>query len=74
LLETQGLPALNDYFEKLKSESNAKSSKAVSFIVKHESIREAIDLTKEVMNQVNKKTAEEAKEKLTAAGATVELK
>ena len=51
LLETQGLPALNDYFEKLKSESNAKSSKAVSFIVKHESIREAIDLTKEVMNQ-----------------------
>lgn len=29
---------------------------------------------KEVMAQVNKKTAEEAKEKLTAAGATVELK
>jgi Ribosomal protein L7/L12 C-terminal domain. len=26
------------------------------------------------MNGVNKKTAEEAKEKLTAAGATVELK
>jgi len=29
---------------------------------------------KEVMTAVNKKTAEEAKEKLTAAGATVELK
>jgi len=29
---------------------------------------------KEVLTQVNKKTAEEAKEKLTAAGATVELK
>ena len=29
---------------------------------------------KEVMNGVNKKTAEEAKTKLTAAGATVELK
>jgi large subunit ribosomal protein L7/L12 len=28
----------------------------------------------EVMSQVNKKTAEEAKQKLTAAGATVELK
>ena len=29
---------------------------------------------KEVMTAVNKKTAEEAKEKLTAAGATIELK
>ena len=29
---------------------------------------------KEVMSQVNKQTADEAKEKLTAAGATVELK
>jgi large subunit ribosomal protein L7/L12 len=29
---------------------------------------------KEIMTAVNKKTAEEAKEKLTAAGATVELK
>ncbi len=28
----------------------------------------------EIMSQVNKKTAEEAKQKLTAAGATVELK
>lgn len=41
-------------------------------------LKEAKDLVdtapKEVMSQVNKKTAEEAKEKLTAAGATVELK
>lgn len=41
-------------------------------------LKEAKDLVdaapKEVMNQVNKKTAEEAKTKLTAAGATVELK
>lgn len=41
-------------------------------------LKEAKDLVdtapKEVMTQVNKKTAEEAKEKLTAAGATVELK
>lgn len=41
-------------------------------------LKEAKDLVdaapKEVLNQVNKKTAEEAKEKLTAAGATVELK
>jgi len=31
-------------------------------------------LPKEVITQVNKKTADEAKEKLTTAGATVELK
>lgn len=41
-------------------------------------LKEAKDLVdaapKEVMTQVNKKTAEEAKEKLTAAGASVELK
>jgi large subunit ribosomal protein L7/L12 len=41
-------------------------------------LKEAKDLVdaapKEVMSQVNKKTAEEAKAKLTAAGATVELK
>lgn len=41
-------------------------------------LKEAKDLAdagnKEVLSQVNKKTAEEAKEKLTAAGATVELK
>ena len=41
-------------------------------------LKEAKDLVdaapKEVMTQVNKKTAEEAKAKLTAAGATVELK
>jgi large subunit ribosomal protein L7/L12 len=41
-------------------------------------LKEAKDLVdaapKEVMSQVNKATAEEAKTKLTAAGATVELK
>ena len=41
-------------------------------------LKEAKDLVdaapKEVMTAVNKKTAEEAKTKLTAAGATVELK
>jgi len=41
-------------------------------------LKDAKDLVdaapKEVMTAVNKKTAEEAKEKLTAAGATVELK
>lgn len=41
-------------------------------------LKEAKDLVdaapKEVLTQVNKKTADEAKEKLTAAGATVELK
>lgn len=41
-------------------------------------LKEAKDLVdaapKEVLNQVNKKTADEAKEKLTTAGATVELK
>ena len=41
-------------------------------------LKEAKDLVdaapKEVLSQVNKKTAEEAKAKLTAAGATVELK
>jgi large subunit ribosomal protein L7/L12 len=41
-------------------------------------LKEAKDLVdtapKEVMTAVNKKTADEAKDKLTAAGATVELK
>lgn len=41
-------------------------------------LKEAKDLVdtapKEALTQVNKKTAEEAKEKLTAAGASVELK
>lgn len=41
-------------------------------------LKEAKDLVdaapKEVMTQVNKKAADEAKEKLTTAGATVELK
>ena len=41
-------------------------------------LKEAKDLVdaapKEVMTAVNKKTSDEAKEKLTAAGATVELK
>ena len=41
-------------------------------------LKEAKDLVdaapKEVLMQVNKKSADEAKEKLTAAGATVELK
>ena len=52
--------------------------KAIRELVPTLGLKEAKDLAdaapKEVMSQVNKKTAEEAKEKLTAAGATVELK
>jgi len=52
--------------------------KALRELVPTLGLKEAKDLVdaapKEVMGQVNKKTAEEAKEKLTAAGATVELK
>ena len=52
--------------------------KALRELVPTLGLKEAKDLVdaapKEVMNQVNKKTAEEAKTKLTAAGATVELK
>ena len=52
--------------------------KAIRELVPTLGLKEAKDLVdaapKEVMAQVNKKTAEEAKEKLTAAGATVELK
>ena len=52
--------------------------KALREIVPTLGLKEAKDLVdtapKEVMNAVNKKTAEEAKTKLTAAGATVELK
>ncbi len=52
--------------------------KAVRELVPTLGLKEAKDLVdaapKEVMTQVDKKTAEEAKEKLTAAGATVELK
>lgn len=52
--------------------------KALRELVPTLGLKEAKDLVdaapKEVMGQVNKKTADEAKEKLTAAGATVELK
>jgi large subunit ribosomal protein L7/L12 len=52
--------------------------KALRELVPTLGLKEAKDLVdaapKEVMAQVNKKTAEEAKEKLTAAGATVDLK
>lgn len=52
--------------------------KALRELVPTLGLKEAKDLVdaapKEIMNGVNKKTADEAKEKLTAAGATVELK
>ena len=52
--------------------------KALRELVPTLGLKEAKDLVdaapSEVMAQVNKKTADEAKEKLTAAGATVELK
>src|SRR5258708_17052071 len=52
--------------------------KAIRELVPTLGLKEAKDLAdtapKEVMSQVNKKTADEAKEKLTTAGATVELK
>src|SRR6185503_8645218 len=52
--------------------------KAIRELVPTLGLKEAKDLAdtapKEVMAQVNKKTADEAKTKLTAAGATVELK
>lgn len=52
--------------------------KAIRELVPTLGLKEAKDLVdgapKEVMSQVNKKTAEEAKAKLTAAGGTVELK
>lgn len=52
--------------------------KALRELVPTLGLKEAKDLVdgapKEALTQVNKKTAQEAKEKLTAAGATVELK
>ena len=52
--------------------------KALRELVPTLGLKEAKDLVdqapKEVMTQKNKKTADEAKEKLTTAGATVELK
>lgn len=52
--------------------------KALRELVPTLGLKEAKDIVdaapKEVMTAVNKKTAEEAKTKLTAAGATVELK
>lgn len=52
--------------------------KAIRELVPTLGLKEAKDLAdtapKEVLTAVNKKTADEAKEKLTAAGATVELK
>ncbi|CAN5143261.1 50S ribosomal protein L7/L12 [soil metagenome] len=52
--------------------------KAIRELVPTLGLKEAKDLAdagnKEVLTQVNKATAEEAKTKLTAAGATVELK
>ncbi len=52
--------------------------KALRELVPTLGLKDAKDLVdaapKEIMNGVNKKAADEAKEKLTAAGATVELK
>ena len=52
--------------------------KALRELVPTLGLKEAKDLVdaapKEVMTAVNKKTADEAKEKLTTAGATIELK
>lgn len=52
--------------------------KALRELVPTLGLKEAKDLVdtapKEVMTAVNKKTAEEAKQKLSAAGATIELK
>lgn len=52
--------------------------KALRELVPTLGLKEAKDLVdaapKEIMTAVNKKTAEEAKQKLTTAGATVELK
>lgn len=52
--------------------------KAIRELVPTLGLKEAKDLAdtapKEILTQVNKQTAEEAKEKLTAAGGTVELK
>lgn len=52
--------------------------KALRELVPTLGLKDAKDLVdaapKEIMTAVNKKTAEEAKEKLTTAGATVELK
>ncbi len=52
--------------------------KALRELVPTLGLKEAKDLVdaapKEVITQVNKKTADEAKDKLTTAGATVELK
>jgi large subunit ribosomal protein L7/L12 len=52
--------------------------KAIRELVPTLGLKEAKDLAdtapKEIMTGVNKKTADEAKEKLTAAGGTVELK
>ncbi|HBB76436.1 MAG: 50S ribosomal protein L7/L12 [Candidatus Levybacteria bacterium RIFOXYA1_FULL_41_10] len=52
--------------------------KALRELVPTLGLKEAKDLVdqapKEALTQVNKKTAQEAKERLTAAGATVELK
>lgn len=52
--------------------------KAIRELVPTLGLKEAKDLAdtapKEVLTQVNKQTATEAKDKLTAAGATVELK
>jgi large subunit ribosomal protein L7/L12 len=52
--------------------------KAIRELVPTLGLKEAKDLAdgapKEVLSQVNKKTAEEAKTKLTTAGGTVELK
>jgi large subunit ribosomal protein L7/L12 len=52
--------------------------KALRELVPSLGLKEAKDLVdaapKEVLSQVNKATADEAKEKLTAVGATVELK
>ena len=49
LLETQGINSLSDYFFKL--EKDKKKTKAANFIVSHESISKAINLTKKLQQE-----------------------
>jgi Fanconi anemia group M protein len=49
LLETQGINSLNDYFFRLRKERN--STKAVKFLLSHECIEKAMNLTQELQEK-----------------------
>ena len=65
LLETQGIPALNDYFERMKEKSSRSgASKALKSVLAHEKIQRAVKITTDLHSKKVTHPKQKALEKL----------